>query len=391
MRLRVDFIISGLGGGGAERMLLKLLSKIDRDVFAPNVISLTHHGEITAQLVNQFGAVGIPVYFLGMQGGIPDPRGLGRLLRIFRQTRPQLIQTWMYHADLIGGVAGRYFGNIPVIWNIRHSCLDKEADKKRTIWTAKLCSRLSSYLPRKIICCSTVSQKFHSDFGYDSSKIVVIPNGFDVEDFKPRYISRSEICKELGIPQDNLIIGYISRFHPIKDHRVFIKAAKLLVDNNQKTKFVLCGNGISWDNLELASHIEKLNLRQHFYLLGHRTDIPRITASFDIASSSSSGEGFPNIIGEAMACGVPCAVTDVGDSAHIVGDTGKIVPPRDPEALFGAWSKLIEMGDEKRKCLGVMARKRVLEKFDLAEITKQYEKTYKTIAATENMDKKLSC
>jgi glycosyltransferase involved in cell wall biosynthesis len=188
------------------------------------------------------------------------------------------------------------------------------------------------------------------------------------------------VREELGISQEALLIGLVGRFDPQKDHRNFVEAAARLRTDCPQVHFLLCGDGVNWNNAELTGWIGEAGLRQQFHLLGRREDMPRLTAALDISSTSSSyGEGFPNVIGEAMACGVACAITDVGDSAFIVGETGLVVPPRDPEALAQAWKKLIEMGPEGRQKLGETARKRILENFSLPDIVARYEALYKEV------------
>lgn len=378
-------IITGLNTGGAETMLYKLLTKADRTAFYPEVISLTSVGPIGEKIK----ALGIEVQALGMSRGVPDPRSIFRLGRLLRQKRPHLIQTWMYHADLIGGLAAKLAGGVPVIWGIRHSNLDPEGNKRTTIWTAKACARFSNRLPNKIICCSEASKRVHAKLGYNSQKMIVIPNGFELSSFVPDPEAKLSVRKELNIPDDALIIGLVARYDPQKDHQNFIQAVSILKDHIFRTQykihFMLCGEGVTWENRKIAEPIEKTGLRQQFHLLGRRDDMPRLTAAMDIASSSSSyGEGFPNVVGEAMSCEVPCVVTDVGDSALIVGDTGYVVPPRDSKALAQTWIKLIEMGHEGRKKLGMAARERIMENFNLENIVDRYETLYKEIVQYNN-------
>jgi len=188
------------------------------------------------------------------------------------------------------------------------------------------------------------------------------------------------VCEELGISKDALLIGLVGRFDPQKDHYNFVRAAALLNGHALDAHFLLCGDQVSWENSILTGWIEASGLANRFHLLGRREDITRLTAALDIASSSSYTEGFPNVIGEAMSCGVPCVVTDVGDSALIVGNTGKVVPPKNPEALAAAWGDLIKMGPEYRRQLGSAARRRVEENYSLPAIVSKYENLYKELA-----------
>ena len=373
MPYRLSFVINSLSVGGAQMMVLKLLSRIDRERFIPEVISLTTPGELGSSLMD----LGIPVWSLHMSRGFPHPRYLLNLVRHLRKTHPDLIQTWMYHADFMGGMAALFAKRPPVIWNIRHSNLDAKIDKKTTLFAAKACALTSSYLPTRIVCCAQRACEMHVQLGYDYSKMSVIPNGFDVKKFCPSPAARVDVRKELGIPQHAIIIGCVSRFHPMKDHQNFIQAAAMLKEYPHDVHYVLCGDDVVWENAALSGPVRDHGLGSVFHLLGRRADIPRLTAAFDIAAlPSACGEAFSNIIGEAMASAVPCAVTDVGDAAYIVDDTGIVVPPRRPDELAAAWHKLILMGEERRQTLGTRARDRVLSLFSLDTVVTQYQDLY---------------
>jgi glycosyltransferase involved in cell wall biosynthesis len=292
------------------------------------------------------------------------------------------MQTWMYHADLVGGLAARLAGNIPVAWGIRHSDLSSETSSRMTHLTVKACALLSHWLPDRIVCCSEAARQVHTAIGYAAEKMVVIPNGYDVETFRPDFAARGSVRKVLGVSEDAPIIGMVARFDPQKDHRTFIRAAQLLHRDRPDAHFLLCGMEVTWENQELARWIDDAGLRTHCHLLGRRDDdIANVTAALDIASLSSSyGEGFPNVVSEAMCCGVPCVVTDIGDAALIVGQTGIVVPARNPEALAAAWRTMLEMGCEGRRPLGIAARQRIRERFDIAEIAGRYEHLFEELA-----------
>jgi|Deesub1362A_J573_1020465.scaffolds.fasta_scaffold01015_13 glycosyltransferase involved in cell wall biosynthesis len=380
--LRVVHLISGLEIGGAEMMLYRLLATMDRSEFSSQVVSLTDIGPVGEMI----SALGIPVWAVRMGRGIPNPLATIKLSRWLRRKRPHVIQTWMYHADLVGGMAALLAGGVPVAWGIHHSNLDPRWNKRMTIWTASVCAKLSKRLPDKIVCCSQAARRVHTCLGYAEEKMVVIPNGFDLEAFKPDETARCAVRHELGIPDSALLIGMVARFHPQKDHHNFIEAAARLHQRVSDVHFLLCGEGVSSDNAKLTQWIEAAGGRENFHLLGKREDIPRLLAALDIASSSSSyGEAFPLVIGEAMACGVPCVVTDVGDSALIVGDTGIVVPPRDPSALAAAWHELIRRGEEERRRLGKAARRRIQANYSLPGIAARYERLYREIAQKHNI------
>jgi glycosyltransferase involved in cell wall biosynthesis len=372
-RISVANLITGTSTGGAETMLHKLVSRIDRERFDVSVISLTTAGEIGRRMIDE----GVSFHSIEASRSGLDPAALARLVRLLRHIRPDILQTWMYHADLAGGLAARLSHSIPVAWNIRHSDLDPGHMKKRTILIAKLSSRLSRRLPERIVCCSHASMETHAAIGYDRERMIVIPNGFDTSVFVPDSGARISVRKELGLDREAPLVGLIARYHPQKDHATFILAAGILHAELPGVRFILCGEGVTGDNGDLAGLIEGAGLKDAAFLLGRRADIPRLQASLDIASSSaSSGEGFPNIIGEAMSCGVPCVVTSVGDSSEIVGDCGIVVEPGAPEALAAGWKKILAMRSGDRSALAGRCRERIEKKFEIGAVTARYEVMY---------------
>ncbi|HEX8948307.1 MAG TPA: glycosyltransferase [Dissulfurispiraceae bacterium] len=375
--MKVLHIIVDLSTGGAEMMLYKLLSSMDRTAFEQEVVSLTDIGEVGEKIRK----LDIPVHALGMRKQMPNPLLVLKLSRWIRRRRPDMIQTWMYHADLVGGLAAKMSGGVPVVWGIRHTNLDPAYNRRMTLRVARLCASLSERLPARIVCCSEAARLTHEAIGYVPGKITVIPNGFNSQTFKPDPSARLSVRKELGLAGDVLLIGLVARFNPQKDHLTFVRAAALLHERLPEVHFVLCGDGITAENPELKEWIEDAGIRRVCHLLGKRTDIPRLTASFDIAASSSCGEGFPNAVGEAMACGIPCVVTDAGDSAFLVGDTGRVVRPMDSPGLAAAWMEVISLGRDERFRLGLSARRRVEEHFSLPAVAARYETLYETVAS----------
>jgi glycosyltransferase involved in cell wall biosynthesis len=210
--------------------------------------------------------------------------------------------------------------------------------------------------------------------------MVVIPNGLDLNEFKPNPVARACVREELGIGPEAIVIGTAARFHVLKDYRNFVRAAGRLCTRFSDVHFVMCGLGVTTDNRELAQWIKEAGIQMHCHLLGEQRDVARLFSAIDIATSSSLSEAFPLSVGEAMACGTPCVVTDVGDSALIVGDTGKVVAPRNPDALATAWRELIEAGPGVRDHLGMAARRRVHQHFALASVVQRYQSIYAQLA-----------
>ena len=373
--MKIVHVINGLDIGGAETMLLRLLSQCDRQQFDFEVVSLTDLGAIADDLRD----LGVPVRALGLRRGaaIPDPRPVFRLAGWLRRSRPDLVQTWMYHANLVGGVAAKLAGGPPVIWGIRQTNVDLASVRLRTSLIAKGAALLSKVLPVYILYNSHVSRRAHAALGYADDRAGVIANGFDLEVFKPDAMARGAVRRELGLDDGTHLVGLIARYDPQKDHATFIAAAGLVHQQSPAAHFLFAGLGADAENEVLTAAIAEAGITNHCHLLGQRGDVRALMASLDIACSSSIGEGFPNIIGEAMACGVPCVVTDVGDSALIVGDTGRVVPPRQPKALAREIAALMDLPSEALRSMSADARDRIQMHFSLHAAAADYQKLWR--------------
>ncbi len=371
--LKVVHLITELNTGGAERMLHRVVTSIDRRKFRSIVVTMTDQGPMGEKIA----AAGFPVIRLGMKPGMPSMSGARKLHRLLRTERVDILQTWLYHADLLGMIVGKISPVERIIWGLRCSDMEMRHYRPLTAVTLRACSLLSSWADA-IIVNSEAGKKFHSLLGYPRAKMVTIPNGFDTDLFRPAPEARTWLRRELGIGKEAFLIGLVARFDPMKDHANFLRAAALL-KSEEDVHYVLVGKGVDPRNRELAGNVSA-QLQERVHLLGQREDISKIAPALDIATSSSAyGEGFSNTIGEAMACGVPCVATDVGDSARIVGDTGMVVPPRDPGALAGAWVSLLKMGQAGRKKLGARARARIVENYRIEKVVRQFEEFYERI------------
>ncbi|MDL1963283.1 MAG: glycosyltransferase [Deltaproteobacteria bacterium] len=355
-------------------MLYKLLSTVDHKRFEHVVVSLIDKGTVIGKRIEELG---VPMHTLGMQHGrLPTLDSLWSLICLGRQLKPNIIQGWMYHGNMAALLVSALVpAQTKVIWNIRQTPYDLKQERRLTSLLIRAGGVLSSK-PARIIYNSGGSLKLHKKLGYAFHNNLILANGFDCEQFKPDVAARYSFRRSLKLDSEAFLIGIVGRYHPRKDHANFLQASGILERTWQNVHFILAGRGMDHRNSELAALIRQISINGKIHLLGKRTDIPHITAALDIASSSSRSEGFPNVIGEAMACGVPCVVTDVGDSAKIVDVTGIVVPPRDPQALADGWRRMIEMGAEARRKLGIAARKRIQDNYSLSMIAGQYEDLY---------------
>ena len=373
---KILFVITGLGTGGAEMMLYKLLTRIDRDQFSPTVASMIPGGVF----VERIQKLNIKVFDLGMQPGIPNPSAIPKLIRLINQIQPDLIQGWMYHANLLAQIANRFSNRrVPVFWSIHHSVDSLKAEKFALAATIKLTAWVSPWI-EKVVFSAAKGRKQHLALGYSGNNAIAISDNFDISKYKPASNPQFDLRQSLNLPEDTLLIGSVARYHPMKDHANLIDAAALLVKDHPEVHFILVGPDIDNQNPALLEQITKLDLAKQIHLLGERQDIPDLMSKLDIFTTSSAyGESFPNVLGEAMSCQIPCVATDIGDSKAIVADTGIVVPPRDPQALAQAWHELIVVGQDKRRELGIKARNQIETNFNLDgsnSFVKKYESIY---------------
>jgi glycosyltransferase involved in cell wall biosynthesis len=320
---------------------------------------------------------GIPVTSMEIGRHWPNPATLLSLIRHLRTKKPAILQTWLYHADFCGSVAAFFTRPDHLLWNVRSSQIDDSAIRRSTRYLARFLAALSNR-PDAIIVNSQDGQRYHERIGYRPKRWVNIANGVDLQRFRPRRDERATLRTRLGIPADAAVIGLVARYHPMKDIETFIRAASRFQQEHKNVKFVLCGDGLRPENSRLAKLVHDLELDRRTVLLGLRSDIELVYPALDVLTLCSiAGEGFPNVLCEAMACDVPCAVTDVGDSAEIVGDCGLIVPKRDHEALARAWHALLE----KQSPPGTeSARSRIAARYSLEKMCAHYELFYRSLA-----------
>lgn len=327
--MRILHIITGLESGGAEAVLLRLASADHWQGNRHEVISLMDRGIYADRLES----AGVPVHTLNFPRGKVNAVGLRKLHRLVRQIHPDVVQTWMYHADLIGGVVARLAGTRAVVWGIRHANFDPAHNSWGTLFVMRLCARLSRWVPRKIVSCSAQATRLHQAAGYQAEKFVQISNGYNLQHLQPDANVRLALRKSLGIEASAFVLGIVARFDAQKDHGNLAKALGVLRQRGIAFTCLLVGSGMDEVNGTLRGWLESAGVAGQVRLLGTRSDIPAIMNALDVHVLSSLGEAFPNVLAEAMACGTPCVTTDVGDAAVIVGAHGWVVPPQDSAAL----------------------------------------------------------
>lgn len=321
-------------------------------------------------------AAGIPVDSLHMRPGAPDPRVALKLRRRLSHDTPDVLQAWMYHANLLASIVGPTV-RVPVIWNMR-AVPDVNYGRQVAAIDAAL-SRMAR-LPAAVVVNSEHGRAHMASHGYAGARWKVIPNGFDTTELRPDAAARTRLRDEWGISEEHVVIGLVARLDPVKDHPTFLEAARLLSAHDSTTRFVCVGGGSDSYLDRLRGLAANLGIADRVIWTGPRSDIAAVNSAFDIATCCSLSESFPNVVGEAMACGVPCVVTDVGDAARLVGDTGTVVQPRSPSALAAAWQAMIDGGPAFRAELGTRARGRIQRDFSLDRIVATYEDLYTTVA-----------
>lgn len=375
--MKILHIITDLNVGGAEMMLLNLVVEHHKYGFEILVIGLANDGPIGEKL-RQFG---IPVVTLGMKTNHQDQFPFLRLVNLIKSIKPDIIQTWMYHADLFGSLAALIAGNPRVIWGLHHTLNKSIEIKPFTNIIIRINSLLSNFIPKKVICCSVETMRSHIKIGYSVRKLVVIPNGTDLVRFQMDRDAGLMIKNEFGLSPENHLIGMIARFHPQKDHHTFIQAAKILNKVSPKVHYILAGAQMDYANKEIVNWINEVGLENHIHLTGLRNDIPQLISSLDIATLSSAfGEALPVSICEAMACGIPCVVTDVGDSKKIVANAGICVPTRNPNALADGWNQILSLNPAERSNLGKLARAKIEKEYNITFTARRYSEVYELVS-----------
>jgi glycosyltransferase involved in cell wall biosynthesis len=374
-RAKILHVIVGLGAGGAENMLRRLLESYRGDSeFQHSVVSLTDAGDLGEALV----AGGTEVHLMGMRSILNAPITVIRLARLIRRTGPDIVQTWMYHADLIGGLAARVAGKRRLIWGIRGS--DTMGTAQHTYVLRRICALLSSYIPAVIVCAAEASRNSHAAIGYDKSKMIVVPNGFESIGDRTKLETRSAFRARLGWSDEMIVLGWVGRYNFDKDLENFIEAAGLLAKDSEMTRFLMIGRGIDEANDKLRGLIAATGMPERFALLGFRADVPNCFGAMDVFCLSSRSEGFPNVVGEAMSIGTPCVATDVGDARALLADTGIVVPKENALALYKGMTRIVEMPRAVRVAMGRRAQERIAGEFSMPKVRDRFNAIYRSLS-----------
>lgn len=363
---KVVHVITGLRQGGAETALFRLLgAQQDRARF--HVISLMDSGVFGERLA----AIGVRVSTLGLKTGLGAPLALYRLVRLLRALKPDVVQTWMYHADLLGGLAARVLG-VPVCWGLRHSNLDTRYNKAGRLAVVRACAALSRFVPATIVSCSRRAAENHLRFGF-ADKFEIIPNGIDVSEVRPRKGVRDMIRRELEVADRDLIVGHISRDDPQKDHKTLLNVFSRVAAVEPRAKLLLAGRGLEWGHPYLEGLIGGSSLRPRIIALGPRSDVPRLMLAMDLFLLTSVGEGFPNVVAEAMACGVRCVLTDVGDAKELVGRAGWVRPAEDAEGLASDVLSALWEAPRDRQARESALRERIVSNYSISAMVERFD------------------
>ena len=371
--MKVLHIITGLNDGGAEAVLYNLI-KSKSSKFHHTVISLLDMGKYGPLLKE----AGVNVYCLNLSLSrtVLNFFSIFKMFNLIKKIKPDVVQTWMFHADFLGGIFARLAGIKNVIWGVHTSDLIKSKPKTRNILISKLNAFLSNFVPKKIIYCAQKSREVQESIGFSIQKGIVVNNGHDVSQFNCNNQSGYDLKNDLNI-SETFLIGNVARYDPQKDHKTLLLALKELKSKfHTKWHCILVGTNVDEGNSELTSLVHELGLTDNVYLIGPRNDIPAVMNAIDLFVLSSVDEAFPNVLNEAMACGAPCVTTDVGDSSIIVGNTGWVVPAQNPELL--AESIIYAIHEKNTNILAwkdrkIRARTRIVDNFSIKKMIANYE------------------
>ncbi|MBD2678368.1 MULTISPECIES: glycosyltransferase [Nostoc] len=369
MKKKIVFLIRDLNYGGAERQLVTLAKALDKQCFDITVLCFYAGGSLS--LDKDLKDNGIPIIYLEKRGRWHLFSFFWRLVQHLQRIRPDVLHGYGGTPNLLTIFLKPFFPSTQIVWGLRNS----NSDSNFYDWLGRLIFQLECILAKfanLIVVNSYAGKTYYLSHGFPAKKMMVISNGIDIELFQPDLEARTKVRSHWGISQNTILIGLVGRLDLRKDHPTFLKAAALLCEHSQNVHFVCVGGGSENYARELDELASLLGISKKVIWEKARADMSAIYNALDIVVSASYTEGFPNVIGEAMACGVPCVVTDVGDSALIVGNPDVVVPPKNPEALKIAINKLIERLSIDG-CDRAQIRQRIIDHFSVAELVLKTE------------------
>jgi glycosyltransferase involved in cell wall biosynthesis len=377
-RPTVLHFIYGLGGGGAESMMRSLMQGLDRRRWRVVVVALQAEAwpEETEDLRRTVDALHVLEERALLSAGT-----LKKLRAVIRAERPDVVQTWMHHADFTGGLVARFAGVKQVVWGIHCREITRAAGESRikSGLFERVMPLMAQWVPSRIVSCSQAALEDHVKLGYPKEKMIWIPNGVDTQRFRPLLSAREDMRARLGLASDAFVIGYAGRAHEMKNLPLLLRAFGLLHSKEGSVRLVLCG--VVYEELDAASRaiVKALPDQAAVSWLPFQGDPEHFYPALDVFTLSSRTEACPMTLLEAMACGVPCVTTDVGDCSQLIGDTGSVVAAGDAEALVTAWLAAMESPAQERLAQSVAARDRVKSTFSLERAAAGYQDVYETL------------
>ncbi len=370
MSIKILHIISGLNDGGAESLLFNFLCNSENN--NNFVISLKGKGKYGKMIEKK----GIKIFYFNFSFNLSLISNFINLTNLIRVIEPDIVQTWLYHADLLGGCAAYLANSKNIFWGIHHGSLDKNINKFSTIFVAKINSLLSYFIPRKIIVCADSSKFIHIKKGFSKQKFITIENGIDLKKFKRSKQKRYFFRNKINIKSDETLYGTVARFHPIKDHITLIKAIFRLKNAGYKFKYLLIGESINNKNKLLNELIKKYGLEENLILIEKEENISLVMNALDLHVLSSKSEALPMVMLEAMGCGTPCISTNVGDVNKLIFDKNFIVETSNQFNLFNAMRIFSDLDKKNKKQLSISVEKHIKENFSLENMTMKYLNLY---------------
>ena len=375
MKKKILHIITSLSGGGAQRVLFRIVesSVKNKSFFDHEILNLSGSGFYE----DKFKQMNIKVHNIGIPRGSFAFKHITHIIKILKNSDCDLIQTWMYHSDFLGGILAKIFTNKKILWNIRSSNLSWNLNRWHTVIIAKICSVFSYFIPSVIISNSNRAIAYHRNYGYSKKKFNLIFNGFDSQILKKNSNLREKLRSEFKIKKDDFIIGNIARWDPQKDQNNLLKAFSL-IPNKKKIKLFLLGENISKQNVHLMNLIKNYDIKKDEIILHEQTDrVYDILNIFDLSVISSVGESFPNAIPESMLMEIPVISTRVGDIENVINNsTGWIC---EPEKSYELKNKIVfameEFESKKTKWLQRKnnCREKIINFFEIDEMIKNYD------------------